>query len=297
MSVQLDTAVLFMAFNRPATTEKVFDAIRKAKPTKLYLSVDGPRRDVEGEIAQVEKVQNIVSNIDWPCEVKKLFRKENKGCKNAVSGAISWFFEHEEMGIILEDDCLPSQSFFPYCSELLERYKNDLRVAQISGFNYGYNNKKLKYDYIFSKYAMIWGWATWRDRWEKYSLELGNLDEVKESDQLSLLFGRSELARKLRQFDRVKSGGVDTWDYQWSYMMLINNQFTIIPKNNLILNIGFGEDSTHTSGKNLYERLLLEEIPKIDSHPDYIVQHKRLYRHMSGNTGIFRRFVDLLRSL
>ncbi len=144
----------------------------------------------DSEDTKVKQVRDyIISNIDWDCEVKTLFREQNFGCKMAVSGAIDWFFKNEEMGIILEDDCLPSQSFFWFCQELLERYKDDKRVGQISGFNYGYKDKDLKYDYYFSIYPMIWGWEPWANRWKNYSLELEDFQEIKNNKQFSLLFG------------------------------------------------------------------------------------------------------------
>lgn len=155
----LNTAVLFLVFNRPDTTKQVFEAIRKAKPPRLYVAADGPRLNRAGEEEKVKAVREyLMDNIDWSCEVKTLFRQENLGCKYAVSGAITWFFEHEEMGIILEDDCLPSQSFFWFCEELLNRYNNDTRIFLISGFNSINKWKNNSFDYLFSYYGSIWGW-------------------------------------------------------------------------------------------------------------------------------------------
>src|SRR4030042_6453503 len=153
---KLTTPVLFLIFNRPDTTEKVFDEIRKAKPKKLFVAADGPRQDKQGEKEKVGRARQIViDGIDWDCEIKTLFRDKNLGCKVAVSSAINWFFENEEMGIILEDDCLPHQSFFRFCGELLEKYKDDERIMVISGENLLFGRKRTNYSYYFSRYYHI----------------------------------------------------------------------------------------------------------------------------------------------
>ncbi len=289
---QLQTAVLFLVFNRLDVTKQVFEAIKQAKPPRLYIAADGARASKEGEAEKVTVVRDfILQNIDWECEVKTLFREENLGCKYAVSGAIDWFFDNEEMGIILEDDCLPSQSFFWFCEELLVRYKEDMRVGQVSGFNYGLDNYDLKYDYFFSKYPMIWGWASWRSRWEKYTLTLEDFNEIKKNNQFSLIFNKSELRSRLNIFEKVKENLIDTWDYQWSFTLYKNNQLTIIPKNNFILNLGFGDDSTHTKGRNPYKSLTLDEVKGINSHPKYLIQLENLYIFMNKKS-IMSRLVS-----
>ena len=288
----LKTPVLFLIFKRLDTTKQVFEQIKKAKPPRLYIAADGPRDYVEGEAEKVKAAREyVLSNIDWNCEVKTLFREKNLGCGKAVSQAITWFFENEEMGIILEDDCLPSQSFFWFCEELLERYKDDMRVGQISGFNYGYKNKDLKYDYFFSKYPMIWGWASWANRWKNYSLDLEDFDEIKALNFFNLLFDKKELRKRLSVFNRVKNNEIDTWDYQWSFALYKNIQFTVIPKKNYILNLGFGEDSTHTFIKNPYEHLTLEETNKSLEHPKYIVQDINLYKIINKEDRLLQKVV------
>ena len=162
----LNTAVLFLVFNRLDTTKQVFETIRQAKPQRLYIAADGARASRVGEAAQVQAVRDYVtSHVDWECEVKTLFREQNLGCKYAVSSAIAWFFENEEMGIILEDDCLPDPTFFNFCQELLARYRHDQRIGVISGDNFQFGHRRNDDSYYFSKYVHIWGWATWRDRW------------------------------------------------------------------------------------------------------------------------------------
>jgi len=249
----LNTAVLFLVFNRLDTTKQVFEAIKKAKPPRLYIAADGARKDKQGEDKKAQKVREyIISNIDWDCEVKTLFRDENLGCKYAVSGAIDWFFEQEEMGIILEDDCLPSQSFFWFCEELLERYKDDMRVWHIAGNNFHFGWKRDENDsyYFGGIYGSIWGWASWRSRWNCYDVEMKSYDEIKSKKYLDNCYDGSEAVKlRVTTFEHIKKG-FNTWDFQWVYTRWINNGLTIIPIVNLVKNLGFGEDSTHTTSVN-----------------------------------------------
>jgi hypothetical protein len=235
--------VLFLVFNRPETTQEVFEAIRKAKPRRLYIAADGPRADRAGEIEKCQQVRLIATNIDWDCEIQTLFRDANVGCRRAVSEAISWFFKHEEQGIILEDDCNPVNSFFRYCDELLIAYSGDKRVGQISGFNRGVS-LSTSYSYFFSQDSPIWGWATWRDRWDLYK------DDVADIAALSDYHEYTGAKRKFLLALRSARGEIDTWDYLWTFALTDNNLLSTIPSTNLITNIGFGGDATHTGNPN-----------------------------------------------
>lgn len=246
-----ETAVLFLVFNRPDTTKKVLAAIRDIKPQRFYIACDGPRENRHEEQKVVNNLRTfILKNVDWNCEIKTYFRDKNLGCKNAVSSAISWFFENEEMGIILEDDCLPSKSFFYYCEELLERYKNDYRIWQIVGNNFGFESKnKLNSDYLFSRHAQVWGWATWKDRWAKYDKNLTTYKASFENNSdLSAQLNINEKQVKLikKHFSLSSMGVIDTWDYQWQATIIANGGLAIYPVKNLISNIGDGPDATHT---------------------------------------------------
>jgi hypothetical protein len=244
----LITAVLFLVFNRLDTTKKVFDAIRQAKPPRLYIASDGARSNKESESEKVQIVRDyIIENIDWECEVRTLFREENLGCKYAVSGAISWFFETEENGIILEDDCLPSQSFFWYCESLLDKYKNDDSVYLISGDSRASESFEMLEDYAFCKYPMVWGWASWRRVWNRYDPEL--IDWPNQKDELPKKISSHGPTIKFWKniFDRMYNKEIDTWDHQLSYLLLSSGGKCIVPKINLITNIGFGKDATHTT--------------------------------------------------
>ena len=170
-----ETPVLFLIFNREDTTQKVFNVLRRQKPKYLYVAADGPRKNKEGEAEKCRRTRDIINQVDWDCELKTLFREENRGCKMAVSSAISWFFEQVEQGIILEDDCLPHPSFFPFCEELLIRYKDDDRIGHIGGncFLPGLIEDGLSYD--FCSISHIWGWASWRRVWKNYDVNFSSL--------------------------------------------------------------------------------------------------------------------------
>ncbi|MBW2166433.1 MAG: hypothetical protein JRG74_10190 [Deltaproteobacteria bacterium] len=244
----LKTAVLFMVFNRPDTTKQVFEAIRKAKPPRLYVSADGPRADKAGEAEKCKEVRRIAMQVDWDCEVKSLFRDQNLGCKVAVSSAIDWFFENEEEGIILEDDCLPSQSFFWFCEELLIKFSDDPRVQHIGGTN-PFDTELTTNQYYFSKFNRIWGWASWRRSWNNYNVEIKMWPSIKKENYHKRILGEAVGRYYEKIWDAVYQGKIDTWDYQWMLCRMLQGM-AIIPYVNLISNIGFGENSTHTTTNN-----------------------------------------------
>jgi len=243
----LQTPVLFLVFNRPDTTEKVFDAIRAAKPTRLYVASDGARANQPGEAEIVNKVRDISTSVDWPCEVKTLFQKENLGCKKAVSKGITWFFEQEKQGIILEDDCLPHPDFFVFCENLLEHYADNEHVWAITGDNFQKGQERGEGSYYFSRYNHVWGWASWRRAWQKADMEIRFWPEWKKSSAWQI-FWEDVVARRYWEtiFNRVHRGEIDTWDYPWTASVWYFGGLTATPNVNLVSNIGFGEDSTHT---------------------------------------------------
>lgn len=242
-----NTSILFLVFNRPDTTKKVFEKIREAKPPRLYVAADGPREERPGEENLCRKVREIATNVDWDCEVKTLFRDENLGCKHAVSSAIGWFFEQEEMGIILEDDCLPNDSFFQFCEELLHKYKDDEQVMTISGNNFQ-PKKRTDNSYYFSKYMHCWGWASWSRAWESFNLEMNKWPDLKKDKFLSTIFDRKKAQKYWENiFDLVNDNKIDSWGYIWQYSIWKDGGVNILPEKNLVTNIGFGPDATHTT--------------------------------------------------
>ena len=245
----LKTAVLLLVFNRPELTDQVFEAIRQARPQKLYVAADGPRSNRPGEAELCTEVRRIATNVDWPCEVKTLFRESNLGCKMAVSGGINWFFENEVEGVILEDDVLPVPTFFSYCDQLLERYRNDHRVGMVSGCNLVSSRFTPDHSYFFSRYNHIWGWASWRRAWQHYHVDIPDWPKWRDGGGLkSKASGNRSFEKYWRRiFDAVYRGEIDTWDYQWTYSCWKNNLLTALPAANQTHNLGFGVDATHTT--------------------------------------------------
>lgn len=276
--VSLKTPVLLLIFNRPAVTRKVFEVIRKARPEKLFISADGPRRDREGEFEKCEETRKIATTVDWPCEVKTLFRQENAGCGRSVSEAISWFFQHVEEGIILEDDCMPSDTFFQFCAALLERYRTDNRIMAISGCNLLFDRPSSGDDsYFFSNHNYIWGWATWKRAWQHYDFRLTLYEHLSdyfksyyavqdESDYMDYV-----LRKTYRQNNKIS-----WWSYQWDFARKINSGLVIVPKKNMIINLGFGNDATHTvKAKGIGDNLRLEQMSLPLVHPDFVMVNIR----------------------
>ena len=297
----LKTAVLFLIFNRPDTTKQVFEAIRKAKPPRLYVAADGPRADKPGEAEKVEQVREIAMQVDCDCEVKTLFREENLGCGKAVSSAITWFFENEEEGIILEDDCLPSQSFFWFCEELLERYRGDMRIWHIGGYKH-FELGHDKFSYNFSFYTPIWGWATWKRAWKYYDFDLSSYRLFRnELKNYNLFRSQKETNHRKMILDKVCSGSIDTWDYQWNFCVRINSGLSIRPSKNLVKNIGFGNNATHTRLKNeVVNNAIKYELEFPLMHPNLFWVNAKLdqnffYKHISKP--IVKRIITRLSNL
>lgn len=241
----MDTPVLFLIFNRPDTTKMVFDAIGKIKPKRLYIAADGPRAGRDDDRKNCAAVKDIVSMVDWDCEVKTLFREKNLGCKMAISSAISWFFENVEEGIILEDDCVPDQSFFPFCQMMLKRYRDDKRIMMVTGMNYFFNNIEIPESYFFSKYYPIWGWATWRRAWKFYDMYMLRWNYYNRNNYLGSIYEDKGMVDFFKNmFQEAFENKIDTWDIQWVYTCIFENGMCITPKYNLISNIGI--QGTHT---------------------------------------------------
>lgn len=293
MADSYSTPILLLIFNRPNCTKKTFDAIRKANPKKLYIAADGPRITKAGEKEICEQTRDIATQIDWDCEVKTLFREVNLGCKVAVSSAITWFFDNEEMGVILEDDCLPSKSFFAFCEELLLKYKDDDRVWHIDGTTSQPGVAGTSYQ--FSKYCLIWGWASWRRAWKHYDPAIKNFSEFKSKNVIESVW-RLPLVRKywFKNFQQVYNGLVDTWDYQWLYTVWTNNGMSIRPSVNLIKNIGFDQDATHTTTtSDLIMQMKNEEMKFPLQHPAFMLPNAEMDDICSANHFNIRPFAAL----
>jgi len=270
------TPVLFMIFNRPDTTQIVFDRIKQIKPKYLYVAADGPRPDRPDEAKKCQQTRDIIKQVDWECEIHTLFRKINFGCGNSVYRAITWFFENVEEGIILEDDCVPNLSFFNYCTTLLEKYRYDTRIMHICGTTV-IPQKKTPYSYYFSKYYQVWGWATWKRAWSLYDFNISTFPEFLKNSRIQDINPNTKIQDFwLKDFLRIYNHEIDTWDYQWAYTNFVNNGLSIMPFTNLISNIGFGSNATHTIDENDPSSYRITgKISKI-SHPPIIFPNNQL---------------------
>lgn len=266
--------VLFLTFNRPETTAMVFEEIRKARPGRLYVSGDGPRHGVHSDLTLVEETRKIATQVDWPCHVETLFRESNLGCKAAVGGAISWFFQKEHEGIILEDDTVPHPDFFLFCDSLLEKYRNETRVSAITGGNFQNGEVRGDASYYFSRHPHVWGWATWRRAWLFYDPLIEFWPRLRKSKLFKNLFSsRREMRYWTNIIESVHKGRqTTTWDYPWMASVFSRNGLVATPRVNLVSNIGWGSNSTHTKDESSpFSRMRVEPIGII-KHPSEIVQ-------------------------
>jgi hypothetical protein len=278
----MKSPILFLIFNRPDTTQKVFDAIRYVKPSKLYIAADGHRKGIEGESLLCEKVRQIATQVDWDCEVKTLFRDENLGCKRAISSGIDWFFEQEEQGIILEDDCLPNPTFFTFCETLLDYYKDDERVMHIGGCNV-LNKVESDDTYTFIRYPLIWGWATWRRAWKLYDVAMSDYEINVKDGFLQNAFPKRNIRSHWKYiFDGTFNKKFNTWDHQWTYAIISNNGLSVIPNQNTIINIGFSENATHTSSKEDDRSMLKSYVIETISHPANVKVNADLEKYIES---------------
>lgn len=301
---QLKTPIAFIIFNRPDTTERVFEEIAKAKPPKLLVVGDGARTNRAGEESKVAATRAIIGRVDWDCEVLTNFSDVNLGCKRRVSSGIDWIFEHVEDAIILEDDCLPHPTFFRFCEELLEHYRTDQRISQISGNNFQFGYKLNNDSYYFSRCNHIWGWATWRDRWQNdYDVEMRSWPRIRDEGRINDWFSSvGEQKRWSATFDKVHQQMVDTWDYQLCFAQLLQGRLSILPNINLISNIGFGANATHTTSHNIYANIPTEEMQFPLRHPDGIFASRVLDERyaknsLSSSPSIIRRIINRLSNI
>lgn len=247
----LHTAVALIIFNRPDTTSKVLEQIKKVQPPRLYLISDAPRKNRQQEAQLVKETRAYVeAQIDWDCQVFKNYAEENMGCRDRVSSGITWLFQQEEKAIILEDDVVPTREFFFYCQELLDKYQDQKDVMMISGTNL-VPQPEIKDSYTFSYYSSIWGWATWRRAWELYDVEVKDWPQAHKEGRLRRIQNGLAYLFLKRNMDSVYTKKKDTWDLQWDFCRYEHSGLGIVPKVNMIENIGFNRaDATHTTGNS-----------------------------------------------
>jgi len=277
--------VLLIGFNRPDFMRDQIAAVRVAKPARLYVAVDGPREGRPDEAEKCAEVREAVKLVDWPCEVKMLFREKNLGCKLGVSGAITWFFENEPEGIVLEDDCRPSPDFFRFATEMLARYRDDARIGAVCGFNFYNFQTDPKPSYHFSNHFEVWGWASWRRVWSKYDVEMTPYYEKRRECYAKSGQTWASQYDCLRQIEAAHNGVLNTWDVQFWLAFVANHWLSVVPRERLVRNVGINSgESTHTGGFDQHAHIFAR-CGKLDEtiiHPDELIcdlkaDHKREY--------------------
>jgi len=291
---KLTTPVAFIIFNRPDTTERVFAEIAKAKPTKLLVIADGARANKEGDVEKVAATRVIINRVDWDCEVLTNFSDINLGCDSRVSSGLDWVFKHVEEAIILEDDCLPHPTFFRFCEEMLTRYRDDARIGMISGDNFQFGLRLTDESYYFSNISNTWGWASWRTRWQNdYDTTMKNWTGLINKGRLADLFRtQDEQDFFTNIFEKTYKGKIIPWDYKWFFGIRVNGRIAVMPNVNLISNIGFGEDATHTKGVSVLANMELQEMVFPLKHPEGMFASSVLDNRYFENfiaTSLYRR--------
>lgn len=271
----MNTPIVLLIFNRPDLVRGVLSRIRDAGPKRLFIIADGPRPDCEDDVHLCEAARTLVDEgVDWPCEVERNYSVANLGCKRRVASGLDWVFARVDTAIILEDDCFPSPSFFPFCEELLTRFRTDERVMHINGTNMQFGVSRAPGSYYFSKYMHVWGWATWRRAWAHYDSHMLGWQALRESTLLRSLFDSAEEASYWTgHFDQIAEGLIDTWDYQWVYSCWTQRGLAITPDKNLISNVGFRADATHTRSRTVATELQAHPISK-PRHPEFVIRDR-----------------------
>jgi hypothetical protein len=280
----MKTPVVFLIFNRPDTTEKVFNVIRQAKPQKLFVVADGPRAERANESEKCQATRAIVDRVDWECDVFTNYSEVNLGCKQRVSTGLDWVFRNVEEAIILEDDCIPDPSFFPFCEELLAYYRDDRRIMAISGDNFQFGRKRSLYSYYFSRYPHCWGWATWRRAWRCYDERMQLWSKSQQENWLGKILDDPKAVKYwTRIFQATYDGSIDSWAYRWTFACWVQSGLTILPQVNLVSNIGFGASGTHTRrSQEIFAHLPIEMMDFPMLHPPYVIRDAQADRFTSS---------------
>lgn len=268
----MNTPVGFFIFNRPETTECVFNEIVRAKPPMLLVVADGPRADRPGEAERCARTRALIERVDWPCDVRTNYADGNMGCRRRLSSGLDWIFNMVEEAIILEDDCVPHPTFFSFCEELLETYRDDERVAHISGTNFFFGEYSIEESYYFAQNPLIWGWASWRRAWRYYDVAMSLWPSIRDTGFLRDFRGGEKSPRVLRAtFENIYQGKVDTWDYQWVFACLIQHGLAVTPGVNLVSNIGFSGDATHATEHNKFADMPVAPMMFPLCHPRHMI--------------------------
>ena len=289
----MKSPIAFLVFNRPECTARTFAAIREARPPRLLVIADGPRKTCPEDVEKCRAVRALIDEgVDWPCMVERNYAFQNLGCANRVASGLSWAFERAEQLVVIEDDCLPDSSFFEYCDELLSRYSLDTRVGQICGCSRYVSEIHRDTSYIFSRYGPIWGWASWRRAWKTYDLSMKTWPRFRAMKGLAGVTQSSAEAKfRTALYDALHSNPhVSAWDFQWGYAKLSQGLLSIIPCRNLVANIGDGADATHPVGRSAL-KLIAQSVDRPLIHPEFVLpdpEFDRMFSSMCTPSGISR---------
>lgn len=273
----MKTPVLLLLFKRPEETRHILQSLRQVKPEILLVSTDGPRVDNYDDIKKCAAVRDVINEVDWNCTVLKNYSDTNLGCGIAPYQGISWAFDQVGEAIILEDDCLPDTTFFRFCEELLEKYRDNERVMHISGNNYSASTWRSAYSYSFSRYPLGWGWATWRRAWKHFDFEMKYWPEVRDKNLLKdILASKETIYDWEKTFQFVYDGHLDCWDFQWLFTCWVQNGLSIIPRLNLVTNVGSGQDATHFQENSPLLNLPVQSLEFPLKHPPFLIRDSRM---------------------
>ena len=302
-----ESAIVLIIFNRPENTKKILEQIFIAKPAKLYIIADAARENEKEELELTIKCKELIDKIQWKCEVKKNYALQNMGCGLRISSGLDWVFSNEDSAIILEDDCVPAQSFFTFCDQMLHKYKNSTSIYHISGTRWN-EEKKTDEDYLFSRYAHVWGWATWKRAWQQYDYSLSKWPEAKKLENYKLVFqSENEYIFWNSKFQKMfLAENKSTWDYQWQFTIAINQGLCVTPAKNLINNIGI--DGTHlnikTGTSSFYFNRKVDEQFTVTKHPEiltydnvYDKYHFRKHFYNSTAKKIKKKLIAIFKKL
>ncbi|WP_448380241.1 glycosyltransferase family 2 protein [Gloeomargarita sp.] len=281
----LKAPVAFFIFNRPHLTAQVFAVIRQVAPKKLFIVADGPRHAEEA--VRCEQTRSLVAHIDWDCQVERNYAERNLGCRQRVASGLDWVFAQTDRAIVLEDDCLPNHSFFRFCDELLERYQDHERVMAITGNNHQRGREVTPYSYYFSKYFHCWGWASWRRAWQYYDVTMKLWPEFRDGGYVEFISdSKYETRYWLQKFEQMYRGQIDTWDYAFMFACFSQSGLVATPRVNLVTNIGFGAEATHTHNPHSpLANMPTQELGEI-THPPFIA------RNLAADQFVFDQVFD-----
>jgi hypothetical protein len=302
----MHTPVILIIFRRPDLTERLLQSISRVRPRQLFVVADGPRTAHPDDQKLCKKTRELIDQIDWDCEVYKNYSDRNLGCGARPATGITWAFKIVDRAIILEDDCIPADSFFTFCEEMLERYKDDERIMHVSGNNFQSGERRGRYSYYFSQHPICWGWATWKRAWQHHDMSMQKWPVLSDIRWLERLTGNVNAAEIYHQIFREAyrtRENAHYWDYQWTFACWSQSGLSISPNATLVTNLGCRDDGTHTlSPSDKWAELKTEELILPISHPPYVVAEfdadeflaaEIVSRHSPKKTGLAKRFRQL----